>query len=185
MKYTANMKQKTIDIYEYSELSPEAKEKALQHFRENNFDTYGLQVHLDNEIEALLEKYAIEPIEDVKGYPSKYAKIYFSLAHCQGDGVMFEGVFAWKKYRVNIKHSGHYYHSYSKHIEIQERKRPWFDIDNDEVYVEFEKIYQIICSELVEEGYRHIDDMESEECFIEVCNANEWTFRSDGTTENI
>lgn len=180
------MKTKTIKLYEYSELEPKAKEKALAHYRANDFDSYGLQVHLDNEIGELLAKHGITPLRDLKGYESKYVKVYFSLAHCQGDGVMFEGVFSfptatekeggqWKRYEVTVKHSGRYYHSNSKTVEVEH--------DNEAVEKEFEEVYQIICKELEKSGYAYIEDMESEEAFIEYCNANEVTFREDGTVE--
>lgn len=177
------MKTKTIKLYEYAELTPEAKEKALAHYREHNFDSYGLQVHLDNEIEVLLEKHGIVPVSTAdKKCDSKYAKIYFSLAHCQGDGVMFENTFTWKKWTVNIKQSGHYYHSYSKVIELSN--------DNGDEPTEaeegaFEAIYQEICKALEKAGYSYIEDMESEAHFIEECNNNEWTFREDGTREDV
>ena len=185
------MKTKTINIYEYNELSEKAKEKALNAWRED-FDSYALQVCLDNNIEELLAKHGIRVLRDLKGYESKYAKVYFSLSNCQGDGVMFEGVFSfpvssekvggqWKRYEVKVKHSGRYYHSNSKDVEIVGDN----EVEaGEEVYKEFEQVYQIICKELEKAGYEFIDDMQSEEAFEEACNANEYTFREDGTMEN-
>lgn len=178
------MKTKTINLYEYSELAPKAKEKALKNWNDNNFDDNELLVYLDNEIESLLKKHKITPIADIKGYSSKYAKIYYSLACCQGDGVMFEGVFNWETWTVKIKHEGHYYHSNSKSIEMHK------EIDGQEIEpsdaeeAEFEAIYQSICKELEKFGYQCTEDMQSEESFIETCNGNEYTFREDGTMEN-
>lgn len=175
------MKTKTITLYEYSELSPEAKAKALAHYREHDFDSYGLQVHLDNELDGLLKKHGIKPTHDLKGYESKHAQIQYSLTNSQGDGVMFEGVFKWKDYAITIKQSGHYYHSNSKIVEITD------DIDGEateQAEKEFEIVYQKICKELEKLGYSYIEDMESEDAFIEHCNANEYTFREDGTMEN-
>lgn len=175
------MKTKTINLYEYGELSPEAQKIALEHYREHDFDTYGLQVHLDNEIEALLKNSGIVPVSTAdRKYDSKYAKIYFSLSHSQGDGVMFEGTFTWKAWTVNIKQSGRYYHSNSKDIELYFNDEP---AENEHAKKDFETIYQSICKSLETKGYAYIEDMESEEHFIEECNANEWTFREDGTRE--
>lgn len=182
------MIKKTIELYEYSELKPEAKEKALKNYKENDFDEFSLRVHLDNEIEELLQKYGIVPIQDLKGYETKYAKVYYSLSHCQGDGVMFEGVFSfptetekegeqWKRYVVTVKQSGRYSHSNSKTVEVEN--------DNEVVAKEFEQVYQKICKELEQSGYKHIEELQSEAYFIEECNANEWTFREDGTRENL
>lgn len=175
------MKKKTINLYEYAELSPKAKEKALEKWREM-FDSDGLRVHLDNHIEELLAKNGIKPVSDLKGYATKYAKIYFSLAHCQGDGVMFEGVFKWKGYSVTIKQSGRYYHSRSKTVDMETAKGT---PASEGTLERFEAIYQKICKELEREGYDEIENMESEAAFIEECNANEWTFRADGTLENL
>lgn len=175
------MKEKTIKLYEYAELSPRAKERAYQNWQEY-FDGYGLQVHLDNEIERLLEQHKIVPVSTAdKKYDSKYAKLYYSLAHCQGDGVMFEGTFTWKGYTVNVRHSGHYYHSYSKAVEITNSNG---GESPEGFYNAFEKVYQKICKELEREGYAYIGNAQSEEAFIEDCNAYEWTFREDGTMEN-
>lgn len=177
------MKTKTINLYEYEELLPEAKEKALAHYREHNFEPFGLQVHLDNEIQTLLEQHGIKPISTAdKKYDSKYAQIYYSLSSCQGDGVMFEGTFTWNGYTVNIKRAGRYYHSNSKCVEITDEEGN--TVDTEEPYTAFEAIYQSICKELERQGYDYIEDMESEAYFIELCNDNGYTFREDGTMEN-
>jgi hypothetical protein len=178
------MKEKTIKLYEYRELSPKAKEKALDDFRNNNFDSYGLQADLDNYLEELLTEYHIVPVADLKGYPSKYAKIYYSLSHSQGDGVMFEGVFEWKGQLITIKQSGRYYHSLSKDITWNDFVGEDKEAEEEKLAKEFEGIYQDICKKLEKAGYAGIEDMESEAYFIETCNANEWTFREDGTLEN-
>ncbi len=180
------MKTKTIALYEYSELSKEAKQKALNHYNENMFDDYELQVHLDMHLEELLLKYGIKPIRDIKGYETKYAKLYYSLSNCQGDGVIFEGVFSfptetekigrqWKRYEVRVRQTGRYYHSNSKTIDIEP--------ENEVVEKEFEAVYQKIRKALEKEGYAYIAEMQSEAHFIEDCNNNEWTFREDGTLE--
>lgn len=181
------MQQKTITLYEYSELSPEAKKRAHQHYVEQDFDGFALQVHLDNAIEPLLEQNGIVPVSTAdKKHDSKYAKIYYSLSHSQGDGAMFEGTFSWKSYTVNIKHSGRYYHSQSKTIEIEgtDGFGHYDESEYEKLYAEFEAIYQTICKELEREGYACIEDEQSEAHFIEDCNANEWTFREDGTRED-
>lgn len=185
-------KTKLIKLYEYSELSEKAQSKALRNFRENGFDDYSLQVDLDNELETLLAEHGIQAIRDLKGYETKWGKLYYSLSNCQGDGVMFEGVFSfptetekeggqWKRYEVTVKHSGHYYHSNSKTIEVQEDAT---HTNSEAVEKEFEAVYQKICDQLEKRGYEIIDDMQSEAYFIEQCNANEYTFREDGTMEN-
>lgn len=175
------MKTKTIELYEYAELEPKAKEKALREWNAGNFDDYELMVALDNRIAELLEIEKITPAED-----TKHPKIQYSLGHSQGDGLMFTGVFDWRKYRVYITHDkGRYFHSNSAFIEVQELKNLGFHMDDEHASVKkFDAIYKRICKELERFGYDYIDDMQSEAYFIEACNANEYTFRKDGTMEN-
>lgn len=174
------MKTKTINLYEYSELSPDAKERALRNWREN-FDSFALQVFMDDRLRDLLEKAHITPYADLKGYPSKYGKVYYSLSCCQGDGVMFEGRFKWRGYDVTIRHSGRYYHSHSKTIDMETAKGA---PASDGTLERFEAVYQGICKTLEREGYAEIEELESEAAFIEACDANGYTFREDGTMEN-
>lgn len=177
------MKKITLTLYEYSELSSEAKKQAYENYNNESFDMYDLQVYLDQTIEPLLDKYGIVPVSTTdKEYSSTYARIYFSLAHCQGDGVMFEGTFKWKQWTVNIKQSGRYYHKYSRDIQILN--------DNGDEAPEadenaFEKIYNAICNELEREGYSYMEELKSETYFEEVCNSEGWMFREDGTREHI
>jgi len=99
---------------------------------------------------------------------------------------MFEGTFTWKKYTVHIKHSGHYYHSNSKSLEIT-----YLDDNEDEqeadeeTYTAFEELYKNICKELEDFGYKFIEDEDSEQSFIDACEANEYTFEIDGTMNNL
>lgn len=177
------MKTKTIKLYEYSELTPEAQKRAFEHWREHSFDDYGLQVHMDNAIEPLLEQHGIVPVSTAdKKYDSKHAMIWYSLSNCQGDGVMFEGTFTWKNWTVNIQQRGHYYHSMSKVIELSNDSG---DEPTEEDEKAFEAIYQDICAVLEKSGYSYIEEVQSEAYFIEECNANEWTFRSNGEREDI
>lgn len=177
------MKTKTIELYSLDELSEEAKEVAFRNFIETN-DHYFLSDVLNEKLHELLEE---NDIIDIYGkYPSNpkhKAKVYYSLSYCQGDGAMFEGDFNWKKYQVIVKHSGHYYHSNSKIIEITYGD----DIANEateKVYAEFEEIYQEICNELKRAGYDFIEYEDSMENFEQACEANEWTFLSSGKMEN-
>lgn len=177
------MKTKTIELFEYSELSPESKEKAYKDWRENNFDEYYLQVELDNRLDELLEEKGIVPISDIKGYPSKHAKLYYSLSHNQGDGLMFEGTFEWKGHTITVKQSGRYYHSHSKVIESWDNAGEYVPNGHEEDYNKFDGIYHEICNELEKVGYETIDDMQSEAFFIEECNSNELYFSKDGSLQ--
>lgn len=178
------MKTKEIKLYEYSELSKEAKEKALNDWNTHSFDDYELMVELDNYLDELLEQNDIQVIQDLKGYESKHAKIYYSLGYSQGDGAMFEGVFMWGKLVARVKQSGHYYHFNSKEIELTDSTRDGEEATEEE-YKAFDDLYVSICKKLEKRGYETIEDIQSEAHFIEDCNANEYTFREDGTMENL
>jgi len=168
------MKKITINVYSFKELSKEAQKKVLDDYR------------ADNDMPFLSELMSETLTEQLKkhGLKSENAKTYYSLSYCQGDGAMFEGDFEWKKYSVYIKHSGHYYHSNSKTIEIQENNNLGYDVDDNIVYDKFEKIYQSICAELEKAGYAYIEAENKDENIIEEIEANEWTYEANGAMRN-
>lgn len=188
------MKTKTIELFSFAELSKEAQEKAHNEWREKN-DYFFLQDCMNEWLHEELEENKIKDINgeyDVVNQvrPKNKAHVFYSLSSSQGDGVCFEGNFEWKGYIVKIKHSGRYYHSNSKTIDIyhKESDEP---IDNlmedkksEKIYAQFEKIYQSICKTLENRGYDFIEYEDSLESFEQQCEANEWTFTSDGKMEN-
>ena len=164
--------QKEYKLYNYEELSEEAKEKALHSHIENN-DYPFLKEEIMMELYELLKKSKIKAIE---------VDVYFSLSYCQGDGVMFFGNFEWKSYQVNIKHSGHYYHYNSKDIDINSIKTSKYA--SEEIEAEFNELYVEICKKLDTYGYKMIENDNSEETFKEDCACNEYTFLEDGVMMN-
>ena len=50
----------------------------------------------------------------------------------------------------------------------------------DEAYNEFNELYDNICKKLERWGYEYIDDMTSEQSILEMIEANEYEFTSDG-----
>lgn len=174
------MKTKTITLYNFNELTKEAQEKAHQDWIASN-DYPFLSDCMNEWLHELLEENKTKDLNDTSKPNTKPTPVFYSLSYSQGDGVMFEGHFEWKKYQVIIKHSGHYYHSNSKTIEIT------YGDDNEateKVYAEFEKIYQSICEELETRGYNQVEYEDSLEVFEETCQANEYTFLSTGKMEN-
>lgn len=173
---------KNYSVYTYDELSKEAQEKALNDWCNEN-EYFFLSDCMNERLHELLGENGIKDLNDTRTTPTQ---VMYSLSYCQGDGCMFEGVFEWKKYKVVIKHSGHYYHSNSKTIDIL---KTW-DVDFDNEYVgeevenEFEELYQKICKELEKYGYDFIEYEDSEEHFMEMCDCNEWTFLEDGKMFN-
>ena len=167
---------KEYTLFTFDELSQEAKDKARTNFNADN-DYMFLEGHITNLLGEQLDEYKITKTTD--------PKVYYSLSHCQGDGAMFEGTFSWNDYIVKIKHSGHYYHSNSKNIEIYDTADTGEEVSaGEEVYKTFEAIYKKICKYLEQQGYDFIEYEDSEENFQRLCEANEYTFLKDGTMFN-
>ena len=164
------MKTTTINLYDYKELDEKARAKALSNWNEDN-DFPFLEECMLESLSEQLQKEKIEPIKE---------KITYSLGYSQGDGAMFYGSYKWKGYDVEIQHSGNYSHSYSKTIRIEKGEKE----ASEKTYKQFEAIFQNICKTLEKYGYDVIEQEQSEENFIETCEANEYTFESDGTMRN-
>jgi hypothetical protein len=173
------MIEKMIKLYEYSELSQQAKEKARATWNESNDDPF-MQSNMINILKEKLDE------KDIK-YDTDSIDVRYSLSNSQGDGFMFLGEIYWKQYTVYIKHDGsRYFHSNTAQIEIQETENLGFHMDDEHADVkEFNSIYQTICEEMERIGYDEIEHQQSEEMFENQCTANEWTFREDGTLETV
>lgn len=170
------MKTTTITLYEYNELPKAAQEKALAAWREGN-DYYFLDDYLNEMLHELLGDHGILDTNDTSKPGTKPIQVMYSLSCLQGDGCMFEGTFEFKGKTVTIKHSGHYYHSYSKTTD-------WEDDEDMAISKAFETVYQSICKELERIGYAYIEDEDSEERFIETCESNGYTFEITGVMRN-
>ena len=170
------MKTQQINLYEFEELSEEAKVKALDNHNENN-DYDFLSDDLTEYLSQLLEE------NGIKGE----AKLFYSLGYCQGDGVCFEGNFEFKGVNISVKHSGNYYHSNSVNIEAD------FEDNGDElkndlieaVENDFKIVFKEICDKIEKTGYSQIEYENSEEAFKELCEANEYTFEANGEMRNF
>lgn len=161
---------KEYKIYSFEELSQEAKDKAREDFNR------------DEELPFLqddLREYIHEELTD-KGYTHGEITPLYDLSHSQGSGLMFEGEVTDKKgNRYIIKHAGHYYHERSTEI-------AGYDKNDNEIETEdFENtVYIPICQKIRDRGYEEIEYNQSEECFAETCEVNEYTFLEDGTMFN-
>lgn len=165
------MKTKTIELFEYSELSDEAKQKALSDWNEHN-DNPLMQSHMINLLKEKLEERNIR-------YDANSIDVRYSLSHCQGDGFMFEGKLYWEGVVVRIKHSGHYYHSNSKDVQFYTGDETE-SLYSHTIADKFEKVYQEICKEMEQIGYDEIEYDRSAENFESVCEANEYYFTKEG-----
>ncbi len=173
---TVYMKEIKLKLYDYDELSEEAKEKALSDWNEHNDDPF-MQSHMINLLKEELDERGIKYDEDS-------IDVRYSLAHCQGDGFMFIGIFYFEGHTVKVKHdNGRYYHKYSRDIDIYDDETQ--EDAPEQVYTRFDKLYESVCDTMEQKGYEYIEWVTSEEHFAEVCEANGYTFEADGTMRNV
>lgn len=170
--------QKEYQLYTFDELDQKAKDKAREAFNRDNDYPFLTDDLRENIYELLKDKgYTVQGIA-TSAKPS--IRPFYSLSYCQGDGLMFEATVTDKKgNEYTIKHSGHYYHERSTAISGVDKEGE--DIDTDKFESE---IYIPICKEVAERGYSEIEYQDSEESFQSTCEANEYTFLSDGTMFN-
>lgn len=183
---------KVYNVYTIDELSEEAREKAHQKWIEHN-DYYFLSDDLNERLHELLKENNIKDLNDTSNpgtSPTRPTRVMYSLSYCQGDGCMFEGRFIFtfnrKKYLVVVKHSGRYYHYNGKDIEVYSEGGD--EVKSDKTYTvvkeKFNNVYVKICTQLEQYGYEHIEYEDSMEAFTEACEANGYTFTSEGVMDN-
>lgn len=164
------MKTTKINLYSYEELSKEAKRRAISDYNKQN-DGNEMQEYVNELIKQELDERGIK-------YDADSIRTFYSLGYSQGDGLMFEGILEDDHGSVIIiKHRGHYSHSNSRDID--------YPMGSNADLVAFEAVYAEICKKIEKAGYDRIEQLESEENFIETCDVNEYTFEADGTMRNI
>lgn len=162
------MKEITIKLYSFDELSTKAQERALQeHISEH--DDPMMQSHMINLLKEELDERKIK-------YNADSINVMYSLGYSQGDGLMFEGKITWHGLDATIKHSGRYYHEYSRIIDMPAA--------SEKEYAAFDSEYVAICKKIAQAGYREIEYQHSKEHFGELCEANDYTFEEDGAMRN-
>ena len=168
------MIQKTINLYTLAELSKEAQKRAHSDYIAT-LDYPFLSEYMTEYLKELFETSSIKCDDP---------KIHYSLSYCQGDGAMFEGECLYnEKYKVVVKHSGYYHHERSTSIYV-------YDLDGEEVdewqkvEKEFEEEYITICQNIASYGYGCIEEDDEFDRFVEHCEANDYTFTSEGVMEN-
>lgn len=156
-------------VYNFDELSEEAKEKAREWWREGD-DMPFLKDYMRMHLEDLLKKNKMVCSEP---------KIFYSLSYSQGDGAMFEGSIEYKKCTFKVRQYGHYYHerSYQVFDAYAEHKN---GNKLDAIQTEFEEVYIKVCKELARLGYEDIEHMRKNETVDENIKANDYTFTADG-----
>lgn len=195
---------KEFEVYQFSELSEEAKEKAVQYNAENNSDTFWQECAIDELKEA------------AKFLGIDIDKIYYSGFSSQGDGACFIGDYNYKRgalksiinefpkweelhtiakdlqelqkvafYNLSarVKHSGHYYHEYCTSIEVFYR---------DEYLTEktehYEEELSVILRDFMRLCYSHLESCYeyeiSEKNFLDYLEPNEYLFLENGDYYN-
>jgi hypothetical protein len=170
--------QKEYNLYKFEELDQKAKDKAREKFNEHN-EYYFLTDNLREYIHEELTEAGIKVL-GVATSANPSIKPYYSLSYCQGDGLMFEAILEDKDGNTyNVKHAGHYYHERSTNIVATDKNDEYIDSEafNEQIYIP-------ICKRVAQRGYDEIEYEDSEECFAGTCEANEYTFLSDGTMFN-
>lgn len=165
------MKTITKNIYQFGELSDEAKKKAVKNYLDDLEDYYFLRGDMRYKAEELLKENNIEVIGDLK--------VYYSLSHSQGDGAMIEGEFEWKGWNVKVKQSGRYYHEYSKQITLTKGDVE-ITFSKDFTYKQFDDIYVAMCKELESYGYDCIKTFEEFDNIADILISNDYWYTIDG-----
>jgi hypothetical protein len=203
------MKTKTINLYTFDELTPEAQKKALDKYRDWNVNGWNTDSWADYMIEETFKEELTE-----LGYINP--KIMFSGFGSQGDGACFTCddidvaevlrrltnikdektlLLNWgllinnhksEEVTMNIEHSGRYYHAHSTTLDISNNR------DNDAVLETMvTEFYELCSKEIVELGnslYKRLekeyDELTSDEAIKEAWLDNEYYFTADGVLES-
>ncbi len=163
------MKTREYKVYQFKELSEEAKENAIRIWYESE-DYPFLSDDLTESCKTLLEGNKIQYNNDLN--------LGYSLSCCQGDGLNFTGNFQWKKYDIKITHSWRYPFASSSDISIVNEEGE--DIENVKIREQFKNIYLNICNELEKEGYGILEYRMNDEEFTELCEWNDYWFLDNG-----
>lgn len=191
----------TFNVYSFSELSEEAKEKALSFYIEHwMHDWY----------EPTIE--TLKDLGDMLGIDCE--NIYFSGFYSQGDGACFAGNYAYKKgsvpdikkefpqcyelqaiaeklqtiqkqnlYQIEarVSHSGHYNHEYCTTIEIYKDGDYLPDTENSEkVEKNLSQVlrdFMRFCYSTLEQDYEYQTSLAY---FAELCESNDYQFYENG-----
>lgn len=161
----------THTVYTFDELSKEAKQKAIEQYREGE-DFPWLHDDMTMKLEDLLKQHGITY--------DHTPNVYYSLSYAQGDGAMFEGTVYWKAWRIEVRQNGHYYHHNSKTFWNAESVKTGKKI-TDKALKRFNDVYVEICKELERFGYSVMEDAISDENISTYLGEMDCEFYADGS----
>lgn len=159
------MKTQTINVYEFAELSAEAKENALNKWYENE-DYPFLQDDLTESLKALLTE---------KECDHENIELLYSLSCSQGDGLCFTGTISKNGNSLILTHNYRYYFAKSVNMLFEDK-----DGNEIEECKELTDIYFSVCSEIEKEGYSILEYRMTNLEFTEHCEANNYEFDESG-----
>ena len=189
-------------VYQFNELSDEAKDKAIENYRQDGFDyEWWNYIFEDAKRMGALMGITVD-------------NIYFSGFSSQGDGACFEGSYEYQKGSVkaireetgdsdkdltaiakglqaeqrrnfyglsaSVKQRGHYNHEFCTEIDVQDNRdnAPWQA--SDEVEEAFKDLLRDFMRWIYRSLSREWDYMNSDEQITEMIEANEYEFLENG-----
>ena len=164
------MKQLNTTVYDFNELTTEAKEHAIAEWYEaETYDDLG---------DILTE--LIKADLDEAGAEYDNIKVYYSLSCCQGDGLCFTGSITKDGKTLFLTHNYRYYFASSVEMVYQNQ-------DGEEIgeVAELKNIYFATCRRAENAGYEEIEYRMSPEDFSYLCESNGYTFLHNGTMKNF
>lgn len=193
------MKTIRTKVYQFSELSEQAKKVAIERERKDYWE-YGEPLYFFDEY--CNEQAALFGFTD--------CKFQWSLSYSQGDGLSFScGSFDLKKFlsehspklkqsvidtlscylTTEIKgNTGHYCYAHKNDVSISldvyRREYPNIDKLVAELELSLQSIYLQLCKELEREGYSWIEAEDKDESIIDRIESNEWEYTQDGKRFN-
>jgi len=166
------MKIVTYKVYDFNELSGEARQAAIEKWYKNEEYPF-LAEDLTDLCGTLLSEKKITHDE---------LKLYYNLSNCQGDGLCFIGKFQWKKYYISITHNYRYYYAESTEIMLMNEKGN--EVYNEKAIKQFTDIYLNICGKLEKEGYGILEYRMNFDEMRDFCETNNYTFTANGIMDN-
>lgn len=179
------MKTISINLYSICELEPKAKQKALDKLRQSELESGFVSDMVSEHFENTLEDRGLD------------LKARWSLSHCQGDGVAFEGSLSKDDILrlelgtleeldkidlecVDIAIYGSYTHANSMILtsRYDDRRYPK---TLDKIELSVLKYLQALSREFEKIGYSEIEYYTSDEVLIETSEANKWVYEANGT----